>query len=214
MPGLMDFDEQKRKGLPRRSSLSAYLGGAEAAEAERPYQGLQAAFARPLGLPRRQRQNGTNGSPDCSCEGAACGCHEGASGKPRLTRQSQTEKGTRGRMTAHPVLGDVGGLLGKPPLTNEAGRLVASRQPTGLSYSYNHGLKDEGNFLSGHSVPSGADSYQPIAGQSCGAALRACQRARPDTDRAECFKAWLRCRNTGLPVIFAPGIWGQGGIGD
>jgi hypothetical protein len=37
--------------LPRRSSLSTYLGGDEAAEAEYAYQRLQEAFAEPLPLP-------------------------------------------------------------------------------------------------------------------------------------------------------------------
>jgi hypothetical protein len=204
MPGLMDFDERKQVRRRKRSSLSAYLGGAETAEAERAHQELQAAFARPLGLPGRQGWSGAGDPLSCSCHDATCECQESTSG-------------TRSRITARPMHRDVGGLLGRPPLTTEASRLVASRQPTRLGFLYNHGLKDEGNFLSGHSVPFEAEPYQLyqlVAGQSCGAALRACQRARRDTqaDRAECLKAWLRCRNTGLPVIFAPGIWGQGDI--
>jgi hypothetical protein len=44
--------------LPRRTSLGAYLGGDEAAEAEYAYQRLQEAFARPLPLPLRDARFG------------------------------------------------------------------------------------------------------------------------------------------------------------
>jgi hypothetical protein len=44
--------------LPRRTSLGAYLGGEEAAEAEAAYQRLQEAFARPLPLPMHDARFG------------------------------------------------------------------------------------------------------------------------------------------------------------
>jgi hypothetical protein len=117
MPGLMDFDERKQVRGRKRSSLSTYLGGIEAAEAERAYQELQAAFARPLGLPRRRGGNEAGGQRGCSCHGATCGCHKGASpSQLRHTRHSVGRSKSNPRADAHGGYGSgrVGGLLGHP----------------------------------------------------------------------------------------------------
>jgi len=128
MPGLMDFDERQRTRLPRRSSLSADLGGAEAAEAERAYQELQAVFARPLGLPRRHGRNGAGPLPGCSCEGAACECHEGTSSGNRSGRLPRPVSRDHGHVAHASIAGSYapGGLLGAP---KEPNRRVYPRSP-------------------------------------------------------------------------------------
>jgi hypothetical protein len=122
MPGLMDFDERKQVRGRKRSSLGEYLGGAEAVEAERAYQELQAAFARPLGLPRRHGRNGASGSPDCNCGNGGCECHEGGLlGQLPSTRTNAARSGSNPRAEAREEHASkrVGGLMGDPAPNQE-----------------------------------------------------------------------------------------------
>ena len=176
MAGLIDFDE--RKPQPAAEALEpqrvSWGGRGSRSRACLP---RSAALQRPLGLPRRQEWSGAGDPPSCSCHGATCECQESAAGKRSSTRPSQTKRETRSRIMARPMHGDVGGLLGRPPPTSDPSRLVALRQPIRKVYSHNHGLKDEGNFLSGHSVPSGAE----LVSAHCGPKLRSRSSCLPES---------------------------------
>lgn len=71
------------------------------------------------------------------------------------------------------------------------------------------GLQAASGYLSMPDKPQQPNLCTPVSAQSCQAAFMQCKVMRPMSESSACLRAYWRCTRTGLPTIFAPGIWGQ-----